>query len=80
MKNYLVRYGITDLNEKITRENTVQWANFEINQEYILEDENNDNDIGLVKLRNPINLGNTRARPACLDFGNDYSSYLSLSG
>lgn len=78
--NLLVRYGITDLNEKVTADNTVQWEDFKINRKYIENSEDNDNDIGVVRLAKPMNLRNSRAKPACLDFSNDYSSFLSLSG
>lgn len=80
LPNLLVRYGITDLNEKITSSNTVQWEDFTINQKYVHDNEDNDNDIGVVKLKKPIDLLNGRAKIACLDFSNDYSSFLSLSG
>lgn len=48
VSNYLIRFGLTDLNEKITRENTIQWADFTVNEKYISESDNNDNDIGML--------------------------------
>ena len=58
LPNLLARYGITDLNEKVTSSNTVQWEDFTINQKYVNDNEDNDNDIGIVKLKKPIDLRN----------------------
>lgn len=78
--NLLARYGITDLNEKVTLQNTVRWDDFKINQKYVQDPEDNDNDIGVVKLEKRIDLKNGKAKAACLDFTDEYSSFLSLSG
>lgn len=80
MSNYLARIGITDLNERVTRENTVQWKDFKINEKYVRNHEDNNNDIGIITLQKPIDLRNGRVRAACLDFSNNYPAYLSLSG
>jgi len=78
--NLLARFALTNLNDAVTSQNTVPWLEFKIHQKYIEDPENNDNDIGIVKLAKPIDLRNSRAKAACLDFTNEYSSFLSLSG
>lgn len=47
MNNYLIRYGITDLNEKITKDNTIQWKDFVVNEKYLKDTDDNNNDIGI---------------------------------